>query len=356
MHRLLADQIDEMGLSGLYEVQQAIIKGPHGTEFLFKGLRFNVGEIKSTVGVTDCWVEEAQAVSKGSWDVLIPTIREEGSQLYISFNPELEEDYTYQRFVLDPPANAVVRKINWRDNPFFPEVLRLEKEDLETRDPDAALTVWEGHPRQTLDGAVYAKEMREATAEDRIVKVPPAPGKAISTFWDIGRADATSIWFAQVVGFEFRIVDFYEANSHAIDHYLKVLQDRGYLYETHWLPHDAQAKHITHPLSIEGQVKAQYPKAVRIVPRMSIANGINAARSIFPNAVFDRDKCSDGLQHLRRYRFKESKAGGFEREPEHDEHSHAADAFRYLAIALKEPGPKKKLKLPPPRAGGWMAR
>ena len=155
VHRLLREQIELLGLDGFYRVTQNAIYGQNGTEFIFKGLRFNVREIKSTEGVDVCWVEEAQAVSADSWDVLIPTIRKENSEIWISFNPLDEHDPTYERFVLAPPDSAFVRKVNWDENPFFPEVLRQEMEWLMKRDYQSYLHVWEGEVRKMSNALVF---------------------------------------------------------------------------------------------------------------------------------------------------------------------------------------------------------
>ena len=117
VHKLLCDQIELMNLQGFYEVTQTAIRGKNGTEFAFVGLKNNVANVKSYEGVDYCWVEEAQTVSRNSWNVLIPTIRKEGSEIWVTFNPELETDETYQRFVVRPPEGAIVQKINWNDNP-----------------------------------------------------------------------------------------------------------------------------------------------------------------------------------------------------------------------------------------------
>ena len=173
VHKLLSDQIDELGLTGHYEVTQATIRcKTTGSEFFFAGLKNNVTNIKSFEGVDICWVEEAQSVSKMSWNVLIPTIRKEKSEIWITFNPELETDETYQRFVLNPPDDCVVTKINWSDNPWFPDTLRLEKDALKARDIEQYNTVWEGICRQTVDGAIFAKEMQLAELDNRITRVP----------------------------------------------------------------------------------------------------------------------------------------------------------------------------------------
>lgn len=354
VHKLLGDQIRALGLEGFYDILQATIRGKNGTEFLFAGLKHNIGNIKSLESVDICWCEEAQTVSKASWDVLIPTIRKEGSEIWISFNPELDTDETYRRFVLNPPTNGVVKKIGWQDNPWFPAVLKQEKDDLKDKDPDAYLTVWEGHCKQVLDGAVYAKEIREATESGRITRVPYDASKPVHTFWDLGWADRTSIWFAQVIGFEFRLIDYYENNRQALPHYLQTLQSKAYVYGTDWLPHDAQAKQLGTGKSIQELLEAA-GRTVEIVPMLSVADGINAARTVFSRCWFDEQKCSDGLQALRRYRYDTNQQTGMtKRTPLHDDYSHGADAFRYFAVAISEDKPYEHKPSAPQVHGGWM--
>jgi phage terminase large subunit len=345
-HALLTQQIDLLGLTGFYDPQEKRILGRNGTEFIFKGLRHNVASVKSTEGVDICWVEEARTVSKTSWDVLIPTIRKEGSEIWISFNTELEEDETYQRFVKKPPTGARVVKIGWEDNPWFPDVLRQEALDLKERDPVAYETVWGGNCKAVLDGAIYANEILSATTAKRFTKVPYDPTKPVHTFWDLGRADKTSIWFAQIVGFEFRLIDFYENRGHALGHYLDVLKERalpveqggkGYVYGEHWLPHDARNELLASERTIEQQMWAAGHR-VRITPRLTVAAGIDAARKIFARCWFDEEACADGLQALRNYRFDvDPNTQAFSKAPLHDWASHAADAFRYFAIGIAEP-------------------
>lgn len=357
VHKLLSDQVASLGLTSFYEVQQTIIKGRNGTEFTFHGLKHNIGNIKSVEGTDVAWIEEAQTVSKSSWDTLIPTIRKDGSEIWITFNPELEEDETYKRFVKNPPSSAIVVKLNWSDNPWFPDVLRSEKDDLKARDPDAYLNVWEGHCRLTLDGAVYANELRKATEDGRLTRVPYNPIKPVHTVWDLGWADCVSIWFVQMIGFEHHVIDFLQDSQKTINHYLGELQRRGYVYDTDWLPHDAQNKTLAAGgKSIEEIMKAAGRK-VRIVPKLSIADGINAARTIFSNCYFDAEKCADGIQCLRHYRYDVDKdTGAFSKMPLHDANSHAADAFRYFAVGVQERQPRKQKSIEHAygSGGGWM--
>jgi phage terminase large subunit len=357
VHALLSDQVKALGLTDFYEVQNSTIRGKNGTEFYFAGLRHNVTKIKSFEGVDIVWCEEAQTISKSSWDTLIPTIRKEHSEIWITFNPALETDETYQRFVAHPPENAQIIRINWSDNPWFPDVLRQEMESLKARDPDAWLTVWEGHCKQTLDGAIFANEVRQATTDNRFTRVPYDQSKPVHTFWDLGRADKTAIWFAQIVGFEFRLIDYYENQGHALAHYLKHLQSKPYVYGDTWLPHDAENELLASERTIAQQARAAGFK-VRITPKVSINDGINAARTIFGSCWFDAEKCADGIQCLRNYRYDvDPDTQQFSQKPLHDWASHGADAFRYLAVALREVKQKPqtpKKPVTPLGAGGWM--
>jgi len=160
VHKLLKEQIEDMGISHCYEVQKTRIVGTNGTEFIFKGLHHKVQEIKSTEGVDLCWVEEAESVSAESWDVLIPTIRKEDSEIWVTFNPREKEDPTYRRFIDFPPPNAVVKKVSWRDNPWFPDTLREEKDFKLREDPEGYGHVWEGEVRTISDAVVLKGKYR----------------------------------------------------------------------------------------------------------------------------------------------------------------------------------------------------
>ena len=160
VHKLLCDNIEMLSLSGFYTIKKEGIVGNNGTEFLFKGLRFNPIEIKSTEGIDICWVEEAQAVSAESWDILIPTIRKADSEIWITFNPQNMDDPTYQRFVVNPSPKSYVRKVNYNENPFFPEPAREEMEWVKSRDYEAYLHIWEGEVQKHSNAVIFAGRYR----------------------------------------------------------------------------------------------------------------------------------------------------------------------------------------------------
>jgi phage terminase large subunit len=355
VHKLLSDQIIAMGLIDFYEITQNAIRGKNGTEFSFVGLKNNVSNIKSYEGCDIVWVEEAQTTSKLSWNVLIPTIRKEGSEIWISFNPELETDETYQRFIVNTPENSIVQRINWSDNPWFPETLRLEKDALFVRDREAYNTVWEGVCRQTVDGAIFAKEMQQAEFEQRITRVPYDPVKPVLAVFDIGWADATAVWFVQFIGMETRLIRYYETTQTTISQILAKMQTFGYVYDTLYLPHDAQNKTLAaNGRSIEEIVRAAGYN-VRIIERTPIADSINAARTIFPKCYFDRENTHEGLQCLRHYRYDVNPdTGNFSQKPLHDNYSHGADAFRYIGLMINEPKQYKKKQINY-QTSSWMS-
>lgn len=364
---LLRDQISLLGLDHFYRATNTSVIGINGTEFGFEGLRHNVTRIKSYEGADICWVEEANTVSKRSWDVLIPTIRKPGSEIWISFNPEFEDDEAYQRFVVNPPTNCVVIEIGYKDNPWFPDVLEQERLDLKRRDPDAYDHVWEGKCRQWLSGAIYANQLRAAYEEDRITTVDHEPDAKVYTAWDLGRTDDSAIWWYQLVNGEIHVLESYAiAGASPADLASQVLGRRvtidfvdgdlvvkkgavieeiehrtKYDYAVHWLPHDARAKTLAaHGKSVQQQLTealGDNETYIRIVPSLSLEDGIQAARTTFPRCWFDKAGCEDGLKALRKYqREVEKDEVSLKARPKHDWTSHLADAFRYMAIAWRQ--------------------
>lgn len=354
VHKLLCDQIFALDIQAHYEITERSIRGINGTEFIFAGVKNNTNNVKSIEGIDICWVEEAQSVSPNSWNVLVPTIRKADSEIWISFNPELPTDETWKRFVMQPPENAVVQKINWSDNPWFPEVLDLERRALYGRDLEAYNNVWEGIPRQTVNGAIFAKEVTMADLEGRICNIPWDATKPCHAVFDLGWADQTACWILQFVGQDIRLLRYFEDSQQTISYYMAKLQSFGYVYDTIWLPHDAKAKSLGTGKSIEEIVRATGMK-VQILDRVPVADSINAARTIFNKCYFDRQNTEEGLQCLRHYRYDvDPDTKMFSAKPLHNEYSHGADAFRYIGLMINEPK-----KAQPQRANqrapvGWM--
>jgi len=353
VHKLLSDQIYALDMESFYEITQNSIKGINGTEFIFAGIKNNTNNIKSIEGINIAWVEEAQAVSANSWNVLIPTIRRQDSEIWVSFNPELPTDETWKRFVESPPESSLVVKVNWNDNPWFPEVLDLERLSLKARDLSAYNNVWEGGTRNTVNGAIFGKEMEMAELEGRITNVPYDPSKPCHIIFDLGWADNTAAWIIQFIGFEIRVIRYFEDNQKTIQHYLSLMQTFGYVYDTIWLPHDAAAKSLGTGKSIEEIVRATGMK-VQMLDRVPITDSINAARTIFPRCYFDRKNTEEGLNCLRHYRYDVDVNGSFSQKPLHDIYSHGADAWRYIGLMVNEPKKRQPVKQNYALGGSWM--
>lgn len=345
VHSLLKEQITEMGLDGFYQVQKSTILGKNGTEFLFAGLRSNIANIKSIPNITRAWVEEAQSASATNIKTLALTVRAPNSEVWLSFNPDLEDDPIYQDYVVTPPDGAIVIKVNYNDNPFFPEVLRREMESDKKRNYENYLHVWEGQCKKSVDGAIFANEIQKASEEQRLTKVPIQAGVPVHTFWDLGQSDNTAIWFVQIIGMEYRLLDYYQASGHKMAHYIEVLAERGYKYGEHCLPHDAEHEQLAASSTIKAQLQAALRDnpalgtGIRIVPRIpKKALGIDAARNIFGQCVFDKEKTKDGLQCLRHYAYaNDPETGKVSKEPKHDNWSHGSDAFLCFAQHYKRP-------------------
>lgn len=155
-YQLLKDTIERLGLEASFTCTESEIRcSTTGSRFIFKGLLRNEQSVKSTEGIDIAWVEEAQTVSEASWEVLIPTVRRPGSEIWVTFNPLNADDPTTKRFIDDPPPDAYVRKVNYDENPYFPTELRREMEWDKSHDYEKYLHIWEGYPRTVSDAQVF---------------------------------------------------------------------------------------------------------------------------------------------------------------------------------------------------------
>jgi phage terminase large subunit len=334
VHRLLKDQIESLGLDQFYTIQENKILGTNGTEFTFAGIRQQgVFNLKSYEGTDICWVEEAQVVTKKSWDVLIPTIRKPGSEIWVTFNPELDTDETFSRFVVRPPEESVIIEMNWQDNPWFPPELDKERRQWLDRDPIGYLTTWEGKCRPAVEGAIYANEIEATQREGRIRAVPYDPQLKVHTVWDLGWNDAMSIICVQRVTSEVRVIDYIEDSHRTIDSYVMQLQERKWNWGTDYIPHDGAHRDFKSGKSTQ-ELLQTLGRNVQVLARGNPEEGIRLARMIFPRTYFDADRCTELVNHLKRYRRQINQVTQEAGAPLHDEHSHAADAFRYLAQSL----------------------
>lgn len=336
VHRLLSDQIKAMGLEAFFVITETSIIGVSGAEFLFAGLRQqDANKIKSYEGIDVVWVEEAHTVSKRSWDILIPTIRVDGSEIWVSFNPELDTDDTYTRFVKSPPPDAWVQKVTYKDNPWFPEVLEKERLHLLKKDPEEHGYVWDGNPRTTVIGAIYSKEVTKMIEERRIRPIPHDPSIPVHTIWDLGWNDQMSIIMVQKRVSEVAVIDYIEDHFRTLADYVADLRRMPYVWGTDWLPHDGAHKDHKTGKSSEEILKA-LGRRVKIIPQLTVEAGIKATRMLFPRLFVDEGKCERLVTCWRRYRRGIPESTGEPGHPVHDEYSHGADATRGLAVIVEK--------------------
>ena len=330
-------------LDDYYEIGERYIRSKDGRiKYVFAGLRHNLDSIKSKAKLLLAWIDEAEGVSEEAWRKLMPTVREEGSEVWVTWNPESKDSATHKRLRLEAPDNSRIVKVNWSDNPWFPKVLEQERQEDLKRRPDTYGHVWEGDFLEYPEGSFFLREINKAKDEGRICKIPVVATHPCLTFWDIGASDGCAVWVVQQIGnLEYRCIHFYEAWNEPYSHAVKWLQSLDLVFESHFLPHDADHKR-------QGEIKNKSPKDMlkqlmpggswRIVPRIpELLWGIQQTADMLDAYIWiDEEKCAAGLEHLKAYRRKWSNSEGrWSHIPDKSEgHSEAADALRQMAQAF----------------------
>lgn len=367
MAEVKAAIISEPWLAAHYEIGEKFIRTKdRRIEYDFIGLRHNLDSIKSRAKIKLLWVDEGDPVTATAWGKAIPSVREEGSEIWITWNPERKGSATDQRFRIDPPARSKIVEMNWRDNPWFPENLdRKRLEDMDKR-PEQYDHIWEGGYRTVFEGAYYAKALTLAKAENRICKLRPDPLMTYRAVWDIGgtgaRADACSIWIVQYVGRELWFLDYYEAVGQPLAAHVAWLRESGYGSAQCILPHDGAQNDKVFDVSYQSALrKADFD--VVVVPnqgRGAAAARIESARQMFNRCLFDDVQTEAGREALGAYHERRDEQRGIGLGPEHDWASHGADSFGLACIAYQEPGKRRRPvtdakphRLPSGR-GSWM--
>ncbi len=332
VHKLLSDQIQALGLGGFYEVLATEIRGKNGTEIVFCGLATNTVEsIKSYEAVDYVWIEEAQSVSERSWKILIPTIRKPGSEIWITFNPELETDYTYEYFVTHPPTECNVVEMNYNDNPWFPDVLEKERLHCQLTDPKGYPNIWEGKCKPAVAGAIYYDEVAAAAANNQICRIPYDSMLKVHVVFDLGWNDAMAISLIQRNTSEIRVIEYIEDSHKTLEHYSNLLKEKNYNWGKVFLPHDGKHKDFKTGRSAE-EFMLTWGWDTEITPDVGIEQGIKIARQLFPRIYFDGDKSKRLVECAKRYRRQINQVTQEAGAPLHDEFSHGADNLRYICI------------------------
>ena len=336
VHTLLVDQIQALGLGHFYAVTESEIRGANGSSFTFAGLaQHTVESIKSFENISRVWVEEGQTVSKKSWDILIPTIRAPGSEIWVSLNPELDTDETYVRFVLNPPPDTLLVKINYTENPWFPTELEKERAHCEAHYPKDYENIWLGKPKTVVEGAIYADEYQQMVDEHRITRVGHDPALKAHVVMDLGWNDAMAIIVAQRAGSECRVIKYIEDTHKTLDWYSRELKELPYNFGKVWMPHDANSRDFKTGKSA-AEIMTAFGWDVEVIPVGDVEGGIRAGRMLFPRLWLDKDSTCQLQECLKRYRRAIHTQTNQPMGPLHDQYSHGADAFRYLAVTVEQ--------------------
>jgi phage terminase large subunit len=372
VHKLLQDQIGLLGLDHVFAVQDTVIRAKSGAEFIFAGLSTQTAtSIKSMEGIDIVWCEEAQNITKRSWNILIPTIRKPGSEIWVGFNPELESDETYQRFVVNPPPDCISMELSYQDNEEFPEVLEAERLHCMRTNPDDYPNIWEGKCKPAVEGAIYFKQIQEAEKTGHVCRVAYDPMLQVQVVLDLGFGNFMAVSMVQKHLSELRIIDYFQVQGQNLSDITLELKKRPYNWGKVWLPHDGFSADAKIGVTSESLMrKLGWSVASRVeINELGREEGIRLVRMTFPQIYFDAEKCgavvdnraSGGMIYggliecLKRYRRRLNQATGVYSEPVHDEYSDGADCLRYVCcnapefrneviVTKNEPAWKSKLK------------
>jgi len=338
-----------------YELGEKYIRTKDGKiDFAFVGLRRNIESVKSTARIRLLWVDEAEQVSELAWMKAIPTVREDGAEIWLCWNPQRRNSATHLRFRERPPENSKIVELNWRDNPFFPTVLDQIRRDDQEKRPEHYEHIWEGAFATANAGAYYATHLAEAQREGRVGKVSKDPLLPVRAFCDLGgtgaKSDAFAIWVAQFVGLQIRVLDYYEAVGQPLATHIEWLRENGWGKANIVLPHDGATYDRVLSVSFESSFR-DAGFSVEVIPnqgRGAAKFRIEAARRLFPSIWFDEAKTEAGRDALGWYHERRSddvREVGLG--PEHDWASHGADAFGLMCVAYEQPrGRPKQIKYP----------
>ena len=343
--RLIEQKIQQLGVGPLFRILDDRIEAPGKGLIIFQGMQDHTAEsIKSLEGFRIAWIEEAQTLSHRSLALLRPTIRTENSEIWASWNPRRKSDAIDEFLRQQKPPGAVVVEANWRDNPWFPEVLVSEREIDQERYPERYDHIWEGGYAKAFEGAYFAAVLNEAKAQGRIGRVAADPLLPLRAFFDLGgsgaSADAMAIWICQWVGQEIRVLDYIEGMGQVLAYYVDELRKRKYDKAILYLPHDGvNANAITGKryedhlreagFAVEPPVKNQGKGAAMM--RVEAVRRLGS-KLWFNEATTEAGRDALGYYHERRDDDRQLGLG-----PEHNWASHAADAFGLMAICYEEP-------------------
>jgi phage terminase large subunit len=313
--------------------------------YKFSGLdKRTIMSLKSKAKILLLWADEAEPITDKAWDIVIPTLRQEDSELWVTWNPARKSSATDRRFRQTKDPRYKVVELNWRDNPRFPAILERQRLRWKESDPDSYEHVWEGAYASAVKGAYFTKQLTALKASGRLGRVPADPLIKRRLFADIGgtgaRSDAFTMWGAQFIGKEVRVLDYYEAVGQEVGYHLNWMREHGYDEKNTgiWLPHDGATHDKVYDVSYQSAFEAA-KYAVEVVPnqgRGAAIARINAARRIFPSVWMNEATTGPGVEALGWYHEKWDDERDIGLGPEHDWASHGADSYGLMAIVAED--------------------
>ncbi|WP_370682254.1 PBSX family phage terminase large subunit [Comamonas sp. GB3 AK4-5] len=345
-----------LGPADGFKVYKDVITAPGDGLIIFKGMNdYTADSVKSLEGFKRGWWEEAQTATQRSLDLLRPTLRAPGSQLWFGWNPRFAKDPVDRMLrAAELPTGARVVQANWRDNPWFTAELEQERQDCLRLQPDKYDHIWEGGYETVNEGAYFARQLADAKAQGRIGAVAADPLMTLRAFVDIGgtgqNADSFAMWIVQFVGMQVRVLDYYEAQGQPMATHAQWLRDRGYTPDRLqiWLPHDGEKSDTVHAVTPKSALQS-LGYSVTVVPNQgkgAAMKRVEAARRLFPSIWLNEATTEGGRAALGWYHEKRDEARGIGLGPAHDWASHGSDAFGLMCCVWEPPRQQAPLPLP----------
>lgn len=344
--KVIWDGADRDGFRFISHIPKQLIESKNDSEMK---IRLKNGSLIQLVGTDNydsimgtnpvgCVFSEYSIQDPKAWDFIRPILRENDGWALFIYTPR-GKNHGYELFEMAKEnPEWFAEKLTVEDT----GVLSPEDIDAERREGmDEELIQQEYYCsfESSLQGAYYASQLKEAAADGRITSVPYDRRVPVDTWWDLGIGDSTTIWFTQSIGQEVRFIDYYENQGEGLQHYAQYLRDLDYVYGTHNMPHDIDVKELGTGQSRKEIAESLGIRPLRVVPKLPIEDGINAARMIFNRCWFDEKKCAVGINALHNYvKEWDEKRQEFKRKPLHNWASHAADSFRYFAVGHRPRG------------------
>jgi len=340
--KVLWDGRDREGFPFMAHIPREVVKASNETELrkeLINGSAIQLigtDNIDSVLGTNPlgCVFSEYSVQDPKAWDYIRPILRENGGWAIFDYTPR-GKNHGYQLYQMAKSNSDWYAELLTVDDTLAISKSDIDKERREGMSEELIQQEYYCSFEGVQVGAYYGKQLQQAESENRIGRVSYESELGVETWWDLGIGDSTAIWFTQSTGREIRVIDYLEASGEGLPHYAKALQAKPYVYSTHHAPHDIEVRELGSGRS-RREIAQSLGLVFQVVPKLTVEDGIEAARAILSRCWFDREKCARGLDALASYhKAYDDKLHDWKSYPQHDWSSHAADAFRYLAVGHK---------------------